>query len=659
MRTWDRPGVRVGPNARAESWFGQGDGVATPNLSGKTFDNYRILEPIGQGGMGVVYRAYQPSLNRYVAIKVLPPQLGHDAEFVARLQREARAAARLRHTNIVHIYSTGLAHGHHYIAMEFLEGETLGQLIKRERRLHPKRVARIVDQVARALDYAHQQGVVHRDIKPANIFVGPGDRVTLTDFGIAKAAWETGQLTRTGALMGTPEYMSPEQAETGQVDSRTDLYALGVVLYQMLVGQVPFHGTTPHVTIHQIIYEPPPPPRQLNPRITPATESVLLKALAKEPNERFQSGMSLSRSYHNALAGSGVQAPVTARKPSKASGAGGSTFRWLAIGLGLVATVLVLAVIGLLILSSRPDQQASPPAQSTRLATDTAVVRIDAEGTHAALQATERALEATAQGLGGSAATGTAAAWEQERRQATAQAAGQQATMAAATAAAEADATADAAAAAGAATQAAGRMTQEAIEAVQTAAARPTQPPPPTIPPPTPACVLQPDSQLATAWDRAWLGCPVAGANTVWAAWQPFERGYMWWRSDNDKVYVLYLQDGSNPNAGDWWLTPPGMKWDGSHPDGVGLYPPPGFREPVRGFGWLWREHLGGPTSEVGWAREEEKGFCARIQQFEQGLVFRSSTVEYCEDQLYNWATHPSFRPLYFALYGDESWRRY
>ncbi len=271
------------------------------DLIGRTIGQYQILDEIGRGGMAVVYKAWQPSLNRYVALKVLPPQFTFDREFVERFLREAQAAAGLRHPNIVVIYDVGRQDDTFYIVMEYLEGRTLKQLIEEEGPLPPARVGHIVAQVAAALDYAHQRGFVHRDVKPANIFVGPDDRVTLTDFGIAKAAWNT-HLTRTGMLIGTPEYMSPEQARGEEVDARTDLYSLGIVAYEMLTGRVPFGGTTPHAVLHQQIYEPPPPLRSLRPGSSPAVDEILNKALAKQPADRYVTAGDFARALDRVVA---------------------------------------------------------------------------------------------------------------------------------------------------------------------------------------------------------------------------------------------------------------------------------------------------------------------------------------------------------------------
>jgi hypothetical protein len=361
------------------------------DLKGRVLGQYQIIEELGRGGMGVVYRAYQPSLNRHVALKVLPPQFVFDQQSVSRFQREARAAAALRHPNIVVIYDVGQEHGIHYIAMEYLEGRTLKEVIEQEGRLHPRRAMHIVEQVAAALDYAHQRGLVHRDIKPANIFVPGGEdsdgargHVTLTDFGIARAAFETQQLTREGMLMGTPEYMAPEQATGGEVDERTDLYALGVVLYQVLTGRMPYQGHTPHAVLHNVIYEAPPPPRQVNPNLTPAVEGVILKAIAKQPEQRFQRGADLTRALRRAVEGAGREslvpeaprrpAPAVAR-PAAARPRKSSVLPWLLVAVALLVITGLVALLAVLLAGGRaPDL---PPAtraagQSTAEATATA-----------------------------------------------------------------------------------------------------------------------------------------------------------------------------------------------------------------------------------------------------------------------------------------------
>jgi Tol biopolymer transport system component/predicted Ser/Thr protein kinase len=363
------------------------------DLIGKTLRNYQIMEELGRGGMAVVYKAYQPSLNRYVALKVLPPQLGFDQEFVERFQREARAAAGLGHPNIVVVFDVGQEEGVHYIVMEYLEGRTLKEVIEQESPMPPKRVQGIVSQIGAALDYAHRRGFIHRDVKPANIFVGEGDRVTLTDFGIAKAASEAQQLTRTGILMGTPEYMSPEQASGSKVDHRTDLYALGVVLYQMVVGQAPFRGTTPHATLHAVIYEAPPPPRELNPSVTPALESVVMKAVAKQPGARFQTGAEMTSALQAALSGRGAVAAVpppsgrparpetvAARQEAQPSRKG-SPVIWILVA---IAAVLVLVLGGLfLLLGGNGDSGTSLPNETEGVVwqTPTPVPTLESGGT--------------------------------------------------------------------------------------------------------------------------------------------------------------------------------------------------------------------------------------------------------------------------------------
>jgi serine/threonine protein kinase len=292
-----------------------------------------------------------------VALKVLPATLAHDREFVARFLREARAVARLNHPNIVHIYDTGVADGQYYIAMEYLEGGSL------QERLHAGRASsaealRVLTHVSRALDYAHGQGMIHRDIKPSNILFSADPRrvsdavAKVTDFGLVRAA-DGLELTRSGIIMGTPEYMAPEQAEGREVDYRADLYALGLVLYQMLTGQSAFRRSTPHATLHAVIYEQPPLPSQFRPGLPAATETVLNRALAKRPEDRYQSGRALRRAYRSSLQTT-EQGPYPRRKRSP--------LPWILTG---IAAVLAVLLGLLLVLSSSTDGDGAPIASET------------------------------------------------------------------------------------------------------------------------------------------------------------------------------------------------------------------------------------------------------------------------------------------------------
>ena len=250
---------------------------------------YQILGELGRGGMAVVYRGYHPALNRTVAIKVLPPQLAMDASFVQRFMQEARNAARLDHPNIVTIHDVGQADGTYYIVMQEAPGQSLTSLIQREGRLPLERVITILAQIASALDYAHAQGLVHRDIKPGNIIVGPGDKAMLTDFGIAKAAEGT-RLTQTGAIIGTPEYMSPEQAKGEPVGPATDIYSLGIVLYEMLAGRTPFGADNTPAVLYKQVHEQPIPLRRAAPDLPAGVDAVLARALAKSPEPALSHG---------------------------------------------------------------------------------------------------------------------------------------------------------------------------------------------------------------------------------------------------------------------------------------------------------------------------------------------------------------------------------
>lgn len=282
-----------------------------PFAIGETVGPYRIVEKLGQGGMATVFKAYHPALDRYVAIKVLHPAFQEDPHFLARFQREARIVAKLDHPNIVPIFDFSEHRGHPYLVMRFVEGETLKARLAKGP-LSLEEVWRVVRAVGDALSYAHRQGILHRDIKPSNIILTPDGHVYLTDFGLARMA-QAGESTLSRDMMvGTPQYISPEQAKgETDLDVRTDIYSLGVVLYELLVGRVPFQADTPYAVIHDHIFSPLPLPRSINPDLPEPLERVLLKALAKDPDDRFQSVGEMVRAFEEALGmASTVAAPL-------------------------------------------------------------------------------------------------------------------------------------------------------------------------------------------------------------------------------------------------------------------------------------------------------------------------------------------------------------
>ncbi len=259
-----------------------------PFSIGETVGAYQILEQLGHGGMATVFKAYHPSLDRDVALKVLHPAFKNDPQFFTRFQREARIVARLEHPNIVPVYDFSEHNGEPYLVMRYVHGDTL----KAEINGTPfpiEKILRIMEPVCNALSYAHNQGILHRDIKPSNIMMATEGHVFLTDFGLARMM-ELGESTLSQDMMvGTPQYISPEQAQGKKdIDGRADIYALGVVLFEMLTGAVPYSGDTPFAIIHDHIYKPLPLPRSLNPEIDESVEKIVLRALAKNPDDRYE-----------------------------------------------------------------------------------------------------------------------------------------------------------------------------------------------------------------------------------------------------------------------------------------------------------------------------------------------------------------------------------
>jgi DNA-binding beta-propeller fold protein YncE/predicted Ser/Thr protein kinase len=273
---------------------------------GLVLGGYRVEGVAGEGGMGRVYRAVQIGLNRQVALKVIMPELAYEADFRARFTREAELAASIDHPNIVPVYEAGEADGRLFIAMRWVDGTDLRTVILREGRLDPARAVEIVEQVAAALDAAHRGGLVHRDVKPANVMLTSthgGEHVYLTDFGLTKRAESVAALTRTGAFVGTPDYMPPEQIQGQRPDARTDVYALGCLLFQALTGRPPYDRDTDIAKMYAHLHDPPPSVLEAAPRTPAAFDALVARALAKQPDERYPSAGDLSRAARAALTG--------------------------------------------------------------------------------------------------------------------------------------------------------------------------------------------------------------------------------------------------------------------------------------------------------------------------------------------------------------------
>ena len=274
-------------------------------MTPRAFGKYVVVEVIGQGGMADVYRARHPTLARDVAIKAIHPHLATEPGFQERFAHEARLVAGLRHPGIVQVHDFDAIGGRPYMVMEFIDGGTLKDRIARARaergRMTLDEAGRFLVPIADALDYAHARGAVHRDIKPANILLTSAGDPVLSDFGIARILEDSIQVSATGALVGTPAYMSPEQAGSRPVDARSDQYSLGIVAYEMVTGRVPFHGESPTAVMVQHLQDPPPEPRLLSPDLPASVQAVILRALAKDPAARFASAGEMARAFTAAM----------------------------------------------------------------------------------------------------------------------------------------------------------------------------------------------------------------------------------------------------------------------------------------------------------------------------------------------------------------------
>ena len=285
------------------------------------YGRYEIVNELGRGTMGVVYKAHDPQIDRMVALKVLRPDRVVSQDFVLRFLREAKAIGRISHPNIVTVYDVGQDHGTIYIAMEYLEGRPLNEVIK-DRTVPVDETVGMCVQVAEALEYAHRQGITHRDIKPSNIILTSDNRIKLTDFGIARIEDpDAAQQTQAGDILGTPVYMAPEQVMGQKADGRTDLYALGVIAYEMVVGKRPFGGGNIAAIFRSITHEPPENPMNMGSLDNRALADLILKSLSKDPANRFQTGEAMATALQRCLDTSAHPFPELAisRQPKSSS----------------------------------------------------------------------------------------------------------------------------------------------------------------------------------------------------------------------------------------------------------------------------------------------------------------------------------------------------
>lgn len=284
-------------------------------LIGRTFRGYRILRKIAAGGMGAVYTVLQESLGRKLAAKILYEKLNRDPTCIERLHREALAAARLDHPNIVGVYDVFEDQGRHFLIMEYVEGESLVATLRRKRKLELRQAVRVLMQTAAALQAAHEIGIIHRDIKPGNILIDPDGKAKVVDFGIVKITSDDAHLTQTGFIVGTPHYISPEQALDGTADRRTDIYSLGATTYEMITGRRPFRGRSATEVIRRHIDDLLIPPNRIDPQIPVWLSDLVCKMMEKRPERRYQSCQELIDEIERLLKAARARSARVARPP--------------------------------------------------------------------------------------------------------------------------------------------------------------------------------------------------------------------------------------------------------------------------------------------------------------------------------------------------------
>jgi serine/threonine protein kinase len=561
---------------------------------------YKIYDEVGSGGIATVYLARNLRTNQIAAVKVVHSHIAKDPEVVKRFQREAGLLTGLSNPHLVQVFDHGIENGRHYLVMEYVEGRTLKSIINEEGALDVDRSLGIARQIAEGLAEVHRRGIVHRDIKPQNLMIEPDGTVKVMDFGIARIA-DLSALTRSGYLVGTPHYISPEQAMGQQVDHRSDLYSLGVVLYEMLMGRVLFDADSPISVALKHLNEPVPSLRLQRADIPPDVEALVNHCLAKDREERFQSAGELiaaidrvSGQAVSIQAETAVAAPAPAQSPpvippapvahrpaapsprTAVPGHRKSGMPWPAIGAAVMGFFCLGSLVvagGFALLSKRGTPTAEArvgPTVFTSIPTSTATPQVEVP-TDTPLPAT-----ATATGTDVPVPTFTFTPLPTE-------------------------------------------TSIPVPTATFTPIPTPTFTPAPTSTPSTPpAGMFMPGGTFLAVWQdhaevRDQLGWAVEPEQTPRAGEQRFQHGVMFWRQDLWKIYAVH-------NAGTWSV------YDDTYTDGQPetdptLVPPPGLIQPKRGFGKVWREQLGGPDAAIGWATEMEGEIGGHFQRFERGLI--------------------------------------
>jgi tetratricopeptide (TPR) repeat protein/predicted Ser/Thr protein kinase len=343
---------------RAES--GPGSGLSL-EVGTVLADRYEILKMLGEGGMGAVYKARDRELDRLVALKVIRPELAGQQSILARFKQELILARKITHRNVIRIFDLGVVQGLRFITMEFVDGQDLASLLE-ERKFTPEETVQIIRQVCSALEAAHVEGVVHRDLKPQNIMIESSGRVVVMDFGLARSMEATG-MTQAGALMGTPAYMSPEQAKGMPADERSDVFSVGIIFYQMLTGELPYQSDTALGSMLLRTQAPPPPPIQINPNIPQTLNDIVLKCLAVNLTDRYQSAALLAKDLHDWEEGTLHKVIVT---PAMAMMSESKTGKWIAITVAVAIVIMAAAYLGY----RRLNRPAAPVAPMTVLIAD-------------------------------------------------------------------------------------------------------------------------------------------------------------------------------------------------------------------------------------------------------------------------------------------------